>query len=147
VAALHEETEMGHSYLRLYYHFVWGTFNRAEVITPDLEPRLYGYIRQRCEGMRVLVHALNGTEDHSHLACSLTATVSVAQFMQKVKGASSHFTNELPELKEHLDWQPGYGALTFSKRDLPRIVAYINNQKKHHREGTLISSLERFEEE
>ena len=44
-------------------------------------------------------------------------------------------------------WQPGYGALTFAKRDLAHIIAYVENQKQHHRDGTLSAKMERMEDE
>ena len=31
------------------------------------------------------------------------------------------------------NWQKGYGAFTYNKKDLPKIINYINNQDEHHR--------------
>src|SRR5436190_21192923 len=140
---------MAHTYTELFYHFAWATKDRALMITPELEPHLYRYLRHRCEEMRVMVHAADGMPDHVHVACTLPVTLSIAEFIGKLKGASSHFINH----GEHewaqegrFDWQPGYGALTFAKRDLAAIVRYIQRQKEHHREGTLSEKMERWEE-
>ncbi len=43
--------------------------------------------------------------------------------------------------------QAGLSALTFGKRDLPDVVAYVENQKERHREGRLEESLERLGDE
>lgn len=59
-----------------------------------------------------------------------------------LKGASSHFVNQHEELEGRLYWQDGYGALTFARRDLERVVAYVANQKRHHREGALRLKME-----
>jgi len=131
------------TYTELYYHFVWTTKGRQEWITAEMEPHLYRYIRFRSDRDRVLVHALNGMPDQVHLACTLPTELSIARFLESIKGASSHFINHLPDHDWQLYWQPGYGALTFSRRDLARIVAYIDGQKEHHREGKLSAYMER----
>jgi putative transposase len=137
---------MANTYTELYYHFIWATKLREPYITAEVEEDLYRYIRSRCQEMKVFVHALNGMEDHTHLACSLPVTLSIAGFLDKIKGSSSHFVNHLPALGAQLYWQPGYGALTFAKRDLPRIIAYILAQKQHHQDGALWPALERIGE-
>jgi putative transposase len=43
-----------------------------------------------------------------------------------------------------LDWQDGYGVVSFGTKDLPWIVEYIQNQKEHHAKGTIRDRLERF---
>jgi hypothetical protein len=42
--------------------------------------------------------------------------------------------------KRSLRWQEGYGAFSVSVSQVPKTIAYINNQKEHHRKKT-------FEEE
>ena len=134
---------MANTYTELFYHFIWSTKGREPAITPEVEAAVHGYIRVRCQEMKVMVHALNGTEDHTHLVVTLPPDLSIADFLEKIKGASSHFINRLPDRVERFYWQEGYGALTFAKRDLPRIVAYVQNQKQHHRDGTLSAKMER----
>ena len=133
------------AYLQLYYHLVWATKDRAPVISPAIEEELYGYLRGKCSELGSFVHALNGMEDHTHLVCTIPATVAVAEFVKKIKGASSHHVNQLMGTSGTF-WQPWYGALTFARRDLPRVVAYVVNQKQHHREGSLSRAMERCDE-
>lgn len=132
------------TYTELYYHLVWRTKESEPSITPTLEPHLYAYIRSRCAGLGVFVHALDGIANHVHLACSIPPALSVAELLKQVKGASAHFVNHHAELQGRLYWQDGYGALTFSRRDLPRVVSYVLNQKQHHREGSVLETMERF---
>jgi putative transposase len=42
----------------------------------------------------------------------LPAALSVSDFMEAIKGASSHYINHLPGQPDCLYWQPGYGLLT-----------------------------------
>lgn len=130
-------------YMEAFYHFVWATRKRGWFVTDDMERELYRYIRGRCDQMRVHVYALNGMPDHVHLAVSLPASVSPADFMETVKGASAHFINHLPQPPGCLYWQPGYGLLTFTSEDLPRIVRYVDRQKARHASGSLSAKMER----
>jgi REP element-mobilizing transposase RayT len=116
------------------------------MITPEIEPVIYGYIRGRCSEMGVFVHALNGIEDHTHLICSIPPRIAVADFIDKIKGSSSHHINHLADHNWTLYWQVRYGGFTFARKDLDRIVHYVENQKDHHRNGTLWPSVERFGE-
>ena len=134
---------MSNTYSELYYHFIWSTKDRLPLITAEVESRLFGFIRHKCEELRVVVHAVNVMPNHVHLACSLPRQLSVSEFMEALKGSSSHFINHLPTTDGRLYWQEGYGVLTFSKRDLPQIVGYIDKQKFHHQAGQLSLTMER----
>ena len=45
-------------------------------------------------------------------------------------------------VRQVVEWQRGYGVVSFSKRHLDTVVEYVRNQKKHHGEGTTIDMLE-----
>src|SRR5689334_14777392 len=96
------------SFTDLYYHCIWSTKNREPTITEAVEEVIYGYIRGKCSSMNVLVHALNGPEDHVHLACSIPPTISIADFLHKVKGSSGHEANQFLGATGSF-WQPKYG--------------------------------------
>lgn len=132
---------------RLYVHFVWTTKNKMPVITPEIERSLYRCITTICEKYDCKVLAINGMPDHVHLLVILSAKISVADLMKHVKGGSSRFVSS--ELLEAgwFDWQNHYGAFTISARDKERLISYIQNQKQHHADGTLIPSCEETEEE
>jgi REP-associated tyrosine transposase len=137
---------MAHNFTQLYYHLTWATQGREPLITTGMEAELHAYIRHKCEEMRVLVHALNSMPDHVLLACTLPTKLALADFLEATKGSSAHFINHLPQAKSVLYWHSGYGALSFSKRDLPRIVAYIDGQKRHHSDKKLSPQMERCAE-
>jgi len=133
---------MSHTFTQFYYHFIWRTKNSEPCLIPEVERIAYGYIKKRCEDLGVFIYALDGIEDHSHLVCSVPARIAVSEFLEKIKGASSHYVNHFEGLGRNLYWQVGYGGLTFAKKDLDRVVDYVRNQKRHHSEGTLWDSLE-----
>ncbi|MGV3721917.1 MAG: IS200/IS605 family transposase [Actinomycetota bacterium] len=137
---------MPKTYTELYYHFVWSTRDRAPLITEEIEPHLFRQIRHKCQELQVRVHALNAMPDHVHLACTLPTSLSVADAVAGIKGSSAHFITQVVDQGWILRWQEGYGALTFAKRDLPTVVAYIDGQKTHHSSGEVRAVMERVDE-
>ena len=35
-------------------------------------------------------------------------------------------------------WQEGYGAFSYSKSQVPKVIQYVRNQEEHHRTRTFI---------
>ncbi len=128
-------------YWRLFYHIVWGTKNRLELIDPIWEKDLYGYIWGKATALECIPHAIGGMSDHTHVAISIPPKLCVATLIGQLKGASSHHVNERYAGGSFM-WQAEYGVLSFSEKALPTIVDYINHQKKHHADNTLNMSME-----
>jgi putative transposase len=129
------------SYWRLFYHLVWGTKNRLNLIDPTWEQDLYGYIRGKATALECFPHAIGGIADHIHIAISIPPKLAVATLIGQLKGASSHYINQRYADGSFM-WQAEYGVLSFSETSLSRIVDYVNNQKKHHAENTVKLTME-----
>jgi len=86
--------------------------------------------------------ALGGMPNHIHLAVFFSATVSIGEFVKQVKGASSRLVREALTDEYPFYWQEGYGAFGFNRSLAPTVVAYIDNQKRHHETGNLWPALE-----
>ena len=115
------------------------------MVTPRLEKDLYHGIQAEAQRQGATVLALGGTEDHVHLLAELPPSMPVSRLIGHLKGSSSHLANHELESEALFRWQQGYGAFTVSRWDIPRIAAYINGQKKHHQDGSLIKELESSE--
>jgi len=129
---------------RLYYHIVWGTKDRFPLITPHLESGIYKTIVAKVAEFNGIVFAVGGYQDHIHVAVSLSPKYALANFIGQLKGSSSHFVNHEVVCEDTFRWQHEYGVLTFGEKQLPWVVKYIKNQKKHHVEGRLFSDFERL---
>ena len=128
-------------YWRLFYHIVWGTKNREEFISPTWESDLYGYLWGKATALECIPHAIGGMPDHTHIVLSIPPKLAVATTIGLLKGSSSHHINT-NYINGTFAWQGEYGAFSFSEKALPKIVAYVKNQKKHHADGTLYSQME-----
>jgi len=128
-------------YWKLFYHIVWGTKNRLDLIEPAWEKDLYGYIWGKATALECIPHAINGMSEHTHVAISIPPKLCVATVIGQLKGASSHHINQNYACGSFL-WQAEYGVFSFSERSLSAIKNYVNNQKKHHADRTLNPEME-----
>jgi putative transposase len=133
------------SYWHLFYHIVTATKNRQPIITPDIEPVMYDYIRSKVSDLQGQIFALNGTEDHIHLVVSIPPALSVAAFIGQIKGFSSVQVNRFITRGGTFAWQKEYSVFSLDRNHLPGCVAYVEKQKEHHRAGTVYPILERTE--
>jgi putative transposase len=130
------------SFAKLFYHFVWSTKGRLPLMEESFAPDLYRAIAAKVQKMDGFVHAIGGIQDHVHLAVSLPAKLAPASFIGEVKGNASHFVSHILKPDVAFYWQDEYGVLTLGEKNLPAVVRYIHNQKKHHADGTLITAME-----
>ncbi len=131
---------------KCYYHVVWATENRQTVITAEIEPRIHDIVRRKSTALKCDVIAINGTEDHIHVAVMIRPSLAVSEWVQQVKGITAHELNHTyPDMLDTFKWQNGYGVLTFGAKNLAYVVRYIERQKDHHRENQLEPYLETIE--
>ena len=93
------------------------------------------------------VHEIGGTETHVHIAVSVPPRLLISELVGQLKGASSHQVNEqLGVQGMKLEWQAGYGVVSFGTGDLDWVKEYIRNQPEHHARGQVFDRLERITE-
>ena len=115
-----------------FYHTVFSTKSRLNLITPELESRLYPFIGGILRDLRCSLLTINGTTDHVHLLVRYRADLSHSEMLQQIKGRSSKWIHETFPLPAGFAWQEGYGGFTVSKSAVPAVEQYIAGQKKHH---------------
>jgi REP element-mobilizing transposase RayT len=122
---------MSHTYISNVMHCVFSTKDRAKQISPELQNVLWPYMGgiARTNGIKPV--AIGGMEDHCHLLLALPSDISISKALQLVKGGSSKWFRET-HLRSFA-WQQGYGAFSVSASQLPKTIAYIQNQAKHHK--------------
>lgn len=135
------------AYSEINLHITWHTKNNLPLIKPEIESKLYQFFKQKMtETPEVFVHAIGGIENHVHVAVSVPPTVQPAEWIGQLKGASAYFINQGSNHKL-LEWQNGYGIVSFGTKDLKWVVRYIQNQKEHHKTGKIYKRLESVEKE
>jgi REP element-mobilizing transposase RayT len=124
---------MPSAYTQNFYHTVFSTKHRVNLITPDLAERLYPFIGGILRDLRCTLLAINGMPDHVHLLIGYRSDLSHSEMLQQIKGRSSKWINETFPDCGHFAWQEGYGGFTVSKSVMPAVEAYIAGQKEHHK--------------
>lgn len=127
---------------RIYVHLVWGTWDRLPLITAELERTLYSTLLAECSRLGGEMIAIGGMPDHVHMLVRMPSTVSVAQLVKQLKGASSHLVTHEVQPGEFFKWQGGYAAFSVSRWDVPKIRGYIRRQKEHHGNATTRATFE-----
>src|SRR2546426_382498 len=122
------------AYSEINLHFVWYVKENLPIINETIEPRLYHYLRHYAlQSKGLIFHEVGGTETHVHIAVTIPLTLLISDWIGKLKGASSHYVNHELANRKLLDWQGGYGVVSFGTKDLQWVIKYIRNQNEHHR--------------
>jgi putative transposase len=140
---------MSHNYYsEINLHVTWHCKDSQSLLTPQVEQAVYRCVRQKVVNTPgAFVHEIGGTESHIHLATTIPPTLTISEFIGQLKGASSHDANERLGLRGRvIEWQAGYGVVTFGARDLVWVKQYIRNQREHHACGKSHDRLERITE-
>ena len=127
---------MSHSYVSNLMHCTFSTRERYPFIDSELESRLWPYIGGIAKANRLKALAIGGTEDHLHALLSLPGMMSFAKAIQLIKGGSSKWVHDTLPRYRKFEWQEGYGAFSVSESQKEKTIAYIKNQKEHHRKKT-----------
>jgi putative transposase len=126
---------MPSSLSNLLYHIVYSTKNRKPMIT-TYKKDLYKFICSNIIREGGQVFAVNGTDDHIHIAAKILPRCSISDILKLIKGNSSKWVNEQSICTSRFSWQRGYGAFTISKSKLNTVIRYINSQEVHPRKKT-----------
>ena len=135
-----------HVYHEIYIHVNWHTKGDRPMLAGEMDQRVHGLLRQRCrETKGVYVHGIGGTDDHVHVAMSIEPRICISDLVGELKGGSSHDINKADK-RISLQWQRGYGVVSFGKKNLRWVLGYIANQREHHRRGSIQDRLERHDD-
>ncbi|MBF0246066.1 MAG: transposase [Planctomycetes bacterium] len=72
---------MPQSLAKVLLHLVFSTKNRHKSITPNIQPKLYAYLAGACRQLGSEAYRVGGTEDHIHIACELSRTMTISKLI------------------------------------------------------------------
>lgn len=124
---------MPQSLVRNLIHVCFSTKNRADLISPEIESELYGYIHGIIENNKSKLILANGTANHIHLLISLGKTLSISELVGDIKRSSSTWIKTQNKTFKDFYWQEGYGAFSVGQTEDEIVMKYIANQKEHHK--------------
>ena len=124
------------TYTQTLYQIVFSTKERQPVLHTENRPQLFKYIYGILKNKNCHLYRINGVEDHLHILTSLHPSIALSSLVKDIKIASSLHIKENHLFPDFTNWQEGYGAFTYSVRDLDNLIEYVKNQVEHHKKIT-----------
>ena len=122
---------MAQTHLSLHVHLIFHTLDNRKSIKEEWRKDLHAFLGGCLKTANCVPEAVGGTNDHIHILAGFRATHCIADVVKDIKVASSKWVhNEIGH--RMFAWQGGYGAITVSPSQIPRVKNYIANQMEHH---------------
>jgi len=134
-----------HIFHELFIHLNWHTKEDQALLGEKLEPQVHEFLKRRCiETQGVYFYGIGGTATHVHLVIQIEPHLCISDLVGDLKGACSREMNARERYRA-LEWQRGFGVVSFGKKQLGWVLEYVANQKEHHRCGAVMKRLEKNE--
>lgn len=124
------------TYSQIYIQTIFAVKGRDGLIQPKWEERLYKYITGIVQNKGQKMLAINGIPNHIHFLIGMKPSCCLSDLVREVKKSSNEFINDNKLSKFKFNWQEGFGAFSYSHSQLDKVIAYIMNQKEHHKKKT-----------
>jgi REP element-mobilizing transposase RayT len=125
---------MANTYTQIHIQLVFAVQNRASLIKDSWKDEMYKYMTGIIQNKDHKMLQINSMPDHIHILIGLRPTQALAELVKVVKQESTSWINDQKFTLKKFNWQEGYGAFSYTKSDVPRVIKYIQNQENHHRE-------------
>jgi REP element-mobilizing transposase RayT len=111
-------------------------------IPKNIQEKLHCYIIGTIANLKSYTNEIYANPNHLHILCSLPRTITIADFISKIKSSSSKWMkdNGVPDFS----WQDGYGVFSVSSSKVQVVTKYIQNQEKHHKKVSFKEELRDF---
>ncbi|MBU2652152.1 MAG: IS200/IS605 family transposase [Bacteroidetes bacterium] len=123
---------MADTYSQIYIHIVIVVKYREALIKESWEEELYKYITGIVQKKDQKMLAINGVSDHLHIFIGMKPGCCISDLVREIKKSSNTFINERKLTVGNFGWQEGFGAFSYSRSEISRVIGYIHNQKVHH---------------
>ncbi|MBV6878943.1 IS200/IS605 family transposase [Epilithonimonas ginsengisoli] len=127
---------MANTYTQIYIQIVFAVRGKQNLIPRERREELHKLITGIISNRGQKLFAIFAMPDHIHLLVSMSPNILISDLVRDVKAGSSKFINESNWVIGKFNWQEGYGAFSYSKSHLDKVVNYILNQEAHHQKKT-----------
>ena len=135
---------MPNTYTQIHIQFVFAVKYRAALISKEWKERLHQYITGILRSNKHKPLQINSMPDHIHIFIGMRPHQSISALMQNVKSESTKWINDQNLCNSNFRWQEGYGAFSYSKKQVPDVIRYIQNQEEHHKKETFLDEYRKY---
>jgi REP element-mobilizing transposase RayT len=126
------------AHTQILYQLVFSTKNREAVLTEKNRDQLFAYIAGILMTKKCFCYQVGGVEDHVHMVFSLHPTVALSELVMHIKVSSNKYIKENNLFPKFSSWVVKYGAFTYDLGAKDNLIAYVKNQKEHHKRTSFI---------
>lgn len=123
---------MPDTYTQLYIHVVFSVKGRQPLIPKQHKSELHKYITGIIANKKQKVMKINSMPDHIHILVSMSPDLPISDLVRDIKINSTKFINRKRWIAGRFSWQEGFAAFSHSHSQLEEVIAYIEDQEKHH---------------
>ncbi len=135
---------MANTYTKLNIHIVFHVKSTGVCIKKTDLPQVFAYLGGIIQNVGGYPVTVGGIENHIHILATMPKTISVSEFVQKIKANSSKWIKTINTYYESFAWQEGYGAFCVSPSLLKKTIKYIDTQAEHHKKENVRDEFTRF---
>lgn len=132
------------TFSQIYIQVVFAVKGRESLIRPSWEEELYKYISGIIRNKEQKILVINGMPDHIHFLIGMRPSCCLSDLIREIKKSSNEFINEKKYVAGKFQWQEGYGAFSYSHSALDNVIAYVRNQKEHHKKQSFKEEYKEF---
>jgi len=123
---------VANTYTQIYIQVVFAVEGRQSLVLPEHNDELQNYVAGIVSAQKQKLIAINNMPDHLHLLVGMRPDSCLSDLVREVKASSSKFINEKRWMVGRFSWQEGFGAFSYSRSQLGKVIRYIENQQIHH---------------
>src|SRR5262245_18410267 len=123
---------MADTFSQIYIQIVFAVQFRQSLIPLEHREELHKYITGILTNKNQMMLAINSRPDHIHFLFGMKPNTNLADLVREVKKSSTNFVKDKRWVRTRFNWQSGYGAFSYSRSSLDKVIQYIKNQDAHH---------------
>ncbi len=135
---------MANTYTQLNTQLIFATKYRDSMISTIWQESLHKYITGIIQNNEHKLLQINSMPDHIHILTGMRPHQSISKLVNIIKTESSKWIKKRRFCKSVFEWQDGYGAFSYSKSHVQRVIRYIQNQQTRHKKETFLQEYERL---
>ncbi len=135
---------MANTFHQLYVQIVFSVKRRESLIPKKHKENIHKYITGIVKNNKCKMIAINSVEDHIHIFVGIHPAISVSNLIKAIKTSTTELIKDKKWTKYKFNWQDGYGAFSYSRSHIDRVVKYIKNQEIHHQKQSFAEEYKYF---
>ena len=141
---------MANTYSQIFIQLIFAVKGRERLINEEKRDRLEKYLTGIVQNQKQKLLAIYANPDHTHILIGYNnLNVLIPDLVRDIKSNSSKMMNDENWFNGKFNWQGGYGAFSYSKSQIDKVVKYILNQEEHHKKQSFkdeyLEFLKKFE--